>query len=84
MEQDENHARYLKTDGHQDHGRLGCTDFRQLLRELTDAKNNLVQPDECVPRQCFSGVALWLLGHLVEDDPDIALLELESRITRTN
>ena len=52
-------------------------DVRLLLDELTDAKNNLVHQNGYLPRHWVFGSAPWVPGHVLEDNTDLPLLQLE-------
>ena len=67
MGQVEYNARCLRSEG----------DFQTLLDELTDEKNSLVQQNGYMPRQWVFGLIPKVLGHMLEEDPDLPNLDPE-------
>ena len=55
-------------------------DVPQFLYKLTMAKNNLVQHNGYLPRRCVFGSAPRFAGHVLDEDTDLLLLELEGRL----
>ena len=55
-------------------------DVLQFLYRLTMAKNNLVQHNGYLPRQCVFGSAPRFPGHVLDEDTDLLLQKLEGRL----
>ena len=71
------HARILRMMGNRTLEDLDIdgADVQQLLDELTDAKDNLVEHNRCLPRHYVLGSSPRIPGHDLEENSDLPLLE---------